>query len=196
MSGEDRVEKKVDARQRGDVGRGGTRRLKAVTSGGAANSAIDAGGEASVRAWDEEGGRGLLLLGDGVKVGGREGAEMHRAESASGLDQLHQFSVAGEKPLGTEGTRQSKLEGERGARGIEVEDGGARGGDRGKRLGGRQGPSWVRRDRGGGRGGCRGEGHPLKRQRGGEGEAAARYREGRATPKIEGEEDERNARCN
>jgi hypothetical protein len=49
---------------------------------------------------------------------------MHRAESASGLDQLHQFGVAGEKPLGTEGTRQSRLEGERGAREIEVEDGG------------------------------------------------------------------------
>ena len=133
MSGDDGVEKKVDARQRGDVGGGGARRLKAVTPGGAANSAINAGGQATVRAWTEEGGGGPLLLGDGVKVGGRGGAEMHRAESTSGLDQLHQFGVAGEKPLGTEGTRKSRLEGERGARGIEVEDGGARGGDRGKR---------------------------------------------------------------
>ncbi len=130
MSGDDRDEKKVDARQRGDVGGGGANRLKAVTSGGAVNSAIDAGGEASVRTGDEEGGRGLLLLGDGAKVGG---AEMHRAESASGLDQLHQFGVAAEKPLGTEGTRQSRLEGEMGAKGIEVEDGGARGGNRRKR---------------------------------------------------------------
>ncbi len=31
-----------------------------------------------VRAWDEDGGRGPLLFGDGVKVGGRGGAEMHR----------------------------------------------------------------------------------------------------------------------
>ncbi len=111
----------------------GARRLKAVTSGGATNSASDAGGEASGRAWDEEGGREPLLLGYGVKVGGRGGAKMHRAESTSRLDQLHQFGVAGEEPLGTEGTRQSRLEGERGARGIEVEDGDARGGDRGKR---------------------------------------------------------------
>jgi hypothetical protein len=94
VSGDDRVEKKVDARKRGEVGDGGARRLKVVTSGGAANSAIDAGGEASVRAWDEEGGRGPLLFGDGVKVGGRGGAEMHRAES--GLIQLHQFGVADE----------------------------------------------------------------------------------------------------
>jgi hypothetical protein len=78
---------------------------------------------------------------------------MHRAESASGLDQLHQFGVAGEKPLGTEETKQSRLEGERGARGIEVEDGGVRGGDRGKGSGRRQEPSRVRRDRGGKGGG-------------------------------------------
>ncbi len=110
------------------MGGGGARRLKAFTSGGAANSAIDAGGEALIRAWDEEGGRGPLIFGDGVKVGGRGGAEMHRAESASGLDQLHQFGVAGEKPLGTDGTRQSGLEGEKAARGIEIEDGGAGGG--------------------------------------------------------------------
>ena len=58
---------------------------------------------------------------------------MDGTDGASGLDQLHQFGVAGEKPLGTEGTRKSRLEGERGARGIEVEDCGARGGDRGKR---------------------------------------------------------------
>ncbi len=71
------------------MGDGGARRLKAVTSGGAANAAIDAGDDASVRTWDEEGGRGPLLFGDGVKVGGRGGAEMHRAESARCLDQLH-----------------------------------------------------------------------------------------------------------
>ncbi len=87
-----------------------------VTSGGAANSAFDARCEASVRAWYEEGGRGPLLFGDEVKVGEGGGAEMHRAESTSGPDQLHQFGVAGEKPLGTEGTRQSRLEGERGQR--------------------------------------------------------------------------------
>ncbi len=57
---------------------------------------------------------------------------MHRAEGVSGLDQLHQFGVAGEKPLGMEGTRESRFEGKRGVRGIKVEDGGTKGGDRGK----------------------------------------------------------------
>jgi hypothetical protein len=38
VSGDDRVEKKVEARKGGDVGDVGARRLKAVTSG---NSAIE-----------------------------------------------------------------------------------------------------------------------------------------------------------
>ena len=40
---------------------------------------------------------------------------MNGAEGASGLDQLHQIVVAGEKPLGTKGARESRFKGERGA---------------------------------------------------------------------------------
>ena len=70
MSGDDRVEKKIYTGERGDVGGRGTRRLEAVTSGGAANATVNAGGEASERAREKEGGRGPLLLGDGIEVGG------------------------------------------------------------------------------------------------------------------------------
>ena len=74
---------------------------------------------------------------------------MNGAEGASGLDQLHQFGVAGEKPLGTEETRESRFEGKRGAGGIEVEDGGAGGGDDGKESGGWWKPRGGRGNRGG-----------------------------------------------
>ena len=57
---------------------------------------------------------------------------MYRAEGASGLDQLHQFGVAAEKPLQAVGTRQSRAEGEGRAGRVEVKDGGAGVGDRGK----------------------------------------------------------------
>ncbi len=52
----------------------------------------------------------------------RKGRRLRRDSTEA--DQLHQFGVAGEKPLGTEGTRESRFEGKRGARGIEIEDGG------------------------------------------------------------------------
>ena len=52
---------------------------------------------------------------------------MNGAEGASGLDQLHQLGVAGEKPLGTKGARESRFKGERGAGGVEVQDGGGGG---------------------------------------------------------------------
>ena len=78
MSRDDRVEKKIYAGERSDVGGRGTRRLEPVTSGGAANTTVNAGGEASKRAGEKKGGRGPLLLGDGIEVGweeamGREG---------------------------------------------------------------------------------------------------------------------------
>ncbi len=57
---------------------------------------------------------------------------MNGAESASGLDQLHQLGVAGEKPLGTEGAGEGRLESERGGREVEVQDGSRARGDRGK----------------------------------------------------------------
>ncbi len=60
----------IDAGKRDDVGGGGAGRLKVFNSGGGTNSAFDAGCDTSERAWDEEGTRGLLLFGDGVRVGG------------------------------------------------------------------------------------------------------------------------------
>jgi hypothetical protein len=55
---------------------------------------------------------------------------MNGTEGRSGLDQLHQFGVAGEKHLRTEGAEESRREGERGAGGVEVQDGGRARGDR------------------------------------------------------------------
>jgi hypothetical protein len=95
------------------VSGGGAGRLEAVTSGGAANAAVNAGGEAAKRAGEKEGGRRPLLLRDRVKVGG--GGEVDGTEGASGLDQLHQFGVAGEKPLETVGARQGRAKGKGGA---------------------------------------------------------------------------------
>ena len=115
MSGDDRVEKKVHAGERGDVSGGGAGRLEAVTSGGAANAAVNAGGEAAKRAGEKEGGGRPLLLRDRVKIGGGGGGEVDGKEGASGLDQLHQFGVAGEKPLKTVGARQSRAKGKGGA---------------------------------------------------------------------------------
>ena len=54
MSRDDRVEKKIYAGERSDVGGRGTRRLEPVTSGGAANATVNAGGEASERAGEKE----------------------------------------------------------------------------------------------------------------------------------------------
>ena len=111
----DRVKEKVNAGERSDVSGGGAGRLEAVTAGGAANATVHAGGEAAKMAGEKEGGGRPLLLGDGVKVGGGGGGEVDGTEGASGLDQLHQFGVAGEKPLRAVGARQSGTKGERGA---------------------------------------------------------------------------------
>jgi hypothetical protein len=121
---DDRVNEKIDAGERGDVGGGGGKK----TQGGHLRRCRELGDRSGPGMRREE--RDHFSLGMGLKypVGERGGAEMHRAESGSGVDQLHQFGVAGKKPLGTEGTRQSRLEGKRGAREIEVEDEGAGGG--------------------------------------------------------------------
>jgi hypothetical protein len=131
VSRDDRVKEKIDTGERSDVGGRGARRLQPVTSGGAADTPVNAGGEATARTGEKEGGRGPLLLGDRVKVGRGGGGKVHRAEGASGLDQLHQFGVAGEKPLQAVRTREGRAKGERGAGGVKVEDGRVRGGDGG-----------------------------------------------------------------
>jgi hypothetical protein len=94
---------------------------------------VEGGTEDSRRsppAGNEEGGGRPLLLDHRVEVSGRRGGKVNGTEGASDLDQLHQFGVAGKKPLGTEGTGESRLESERGARGVEVQNGGRACGDR------------------------------------------------------------------
>jgi hypothetical protein len=95
----DRVKEKIHAGERSYVGGGGARGLEAVTASGTANATVQSGAETSEGAWEKEGGRRPLLFGYGVKVGGGGGGKVDGAEGASGLDQLHQFGVAGEKPL-------------------------------------------------------------------------------------------------
>ncbi len=73
---------------------------------------------------------------------------MNGREGPSGLDQLHQFGVAGEKPLKSEGAGEGRLEGERGAGGVEVQDGGGACGDRGKGEIGRGEPCGGERTQG------------------------------------------------
>ncbi len=70
MSGDDRVEKKIDAGKRGDMSDRGAGRLETVTSGGTANTAVNAGGETSERAGEKERRERSLLFGDGIEVGG------------------------------------------------------------------------------------------------------------------------------
>ncbi len=57
---------------------------------------------------------------------------MDGTDGAIGLDQLHQFDVAGEKPLQAVRTREGRTKGERRARRVEIEDRGA-----GRRDGGK-----------------------------------------------------------
>jgi hypothetical protein len=66
----DRVEEEVDTGERSDVGGGVAGRFEAVTAGGTANAPVHAGGEATERAGEKEGGGRPLFFGDGVKVGG------------------------------------------------------------------------------------------------------------------------------
>ncbi len=90
----------------------GARGFEYVAPGGATHPAVNAGcEEASVGAWKEKGGRRPFFLGDKVKVGGWGGGKVYGAEGASGLDQLHQFGVAGEKPLQAVRTREGRAEG-------------------------------------------------------------------------------------
>ena len=67
MARHDRVKEKVNAGERGDVSGGGAGRVKAVTSGGAANATVHAGGEAAKRAGEKEGERDHFSLGTGLK---------------------------------------------------------------------------------------------------------------------------------
>ncbi len=74
---------------------------------------VNAGGETTARTGEKEGGKRPLLFGYGIEVGGGRGGKVYRAEGASGLDQLHRFGVAGEKPLQAVRTREGRAEGER-----------------------------------------------------------------------------------
>jgi hypothetical protein len=156
VSGDDRIEEKVDGGERSDKGGGGNRGLEAVATGRASHAPVDPRSEATEGAGDEEGGGRPLLLDHRIEVSGRRGGKVNGTENgtegASGLDQLHQFGVAGEKPLGTEGAGESRLESERGARGVEVQDGNRARGDRGRGGARRMEPGGGGRSQGGQRG--------------------------------------------
>ena len=117
---DDRVEKKIDAGNRSAVGGEGAGRLKAITPSRTAYAAVNVRGEGAEGARDGEGRRGPLFLWDGVEVSGGCVSEVDGTEGASGLDQLHQFGVAGEKPLQVVRAREGRTEGERRARRVEV----------------------------------------------------------------------------
>jgi hypothetical protein len=67
---DNRIQKKIDAGKRSDVGGGGAGRLKPITSGRAAYATVNVGGEGAERAGDGEGRRRPLLFRDGVEVSG------------------------------------------------------------------------------------------------------------------------------
>ncbi len=98
----------------------------------ASHAPVDPRGEAAEGSGDEKGRVRPLFLNHGVEVGGKGGSEVNGAEGASGLDQLHQLGVAGEKPLGTKGAKEGRFKCEGGAGGVEVQDRGGAGGERGK----------------------------------------------------------------
>ncbi len=64
---------------------GGTGKIEATISCGAANAPVNAGGEATEGAGKKERGKRPLVLWDGIEVGVGGGG----AEGGSGLDQLH-----------------------------------------------------------------------------------------------------------
>jgi hypothetical protein len=100
---------------------GGAGRLKTITPSRTAYAAVNVRGEGAEWARDVERRRGPLFLWDGVEVGGGEEAKCTgQRVRMSGLDQLHQFGVAGEKPLQAMRTRKGRAEGERGAGWVEV----------------------------------------------------------------------------
>jgi hypothetical protein len=138
---DDRVEKQIDAVKRSDVVGGGAGGLKAITPSRAAYAAVNVRGEGAEGSRYREGRREPFVFWDGVEVSGGGGSEVDGTEGASGLDQLHQFGVAGEKPLKTVRAREGRMEGEGRARRVEIEDRGAGGGDGGK---GRRGGARTR----------------------------------------------------
>jgi hypothetical protein len=70
MRRDDRVEKKIDAGKRSDVGGGDAGRLKPITPSRTAYAAVNVRGEEAEWARDGEGRRGPLLLWDGIEVSG------------------------------------------------------------------------------------------------------------------------------
>ncbi len=113
------------------MGGGGNGGLETVATGRASHAPVDPRREAAKGAGDEEGGGRPLLLNDGIKVSRGEETKWTgqrvRVVSTSSTN-----GVAGKKPLGTEGAGESRLESERGVRGVEVQDGSRARGDRGK----------------------------------------------------------------
>jgi hypothetical protein len=143
--GDDRVEKDVDGRERGKLGRGGAGRS-------AANTTVYARRVAALGAGEEERSGGPLLLRNGVVTRGGGGGVVDGTEGPGSFDELNELVVATLQPLQTVGASKSGAEGEGRARGVKVEG-------RGRS---------IRRDRDGGGGGekvCEGGGDQRRQGR-------------------------------
>ncbi len=94
-----------------------------VTTRCSADATINTCGEGTEGAGLKEGRRGPLLLGDRVEVGRGRQSEVDGTEGSGSFNELNKLVVTTLKPLEAVRTRESRPKGERGAGGVEVEDG-------------------------------------------------------------------------
>ena len=119
---DNRVEKDVDSRERGDLGGGGPGGGKTVTTRSAANTTVYARRVAALGTGEEERSGGPLLLRHGVTVRGEGGSVVDGTEGPGSFDKLNKLVVASLQPLQTVGASESGAEGEGRARRVKVED--------------------------------------------------------------------------
>jgi hypothetical protein len=149
----DRIKEDVDGWERSDLGGGGARRGKTVTSRGAANTTIHSRRVAALGAWEEERIGGPLLLRHGVIIRGEGGGVVDWAEGAGSFDELNELVVTSLQPLQPVGASEGGAKGEGRAGRIEVEDRGLGRGDGGGGGGGEKVCGGVGNRRGEGRSG-------------------------------------------
>ena len=122
--GDDRVEKDVDGGERSDLGGGGARRGKTVTTRSAANATVYARRVATLGAGEEERRGGPLLLRHGVIIRGEGGCVVDGTEGPGSFDKLNKLVVASLPPLQTVGASEGAAEGEGRTGRVKVKDGG------------------------------------------------------------------------
>ncbi len=117
---DDRVKEDVDGWERSDLGGGGARRGKTVTSRSAANTTIHSHRIAALGAWEEERIGGPLLLRHGVIVRGEGGCMVDWTEGAGSFDELNELVVASLQSLQTVGASEGGAKSEGRARRVKV----------------------------------------------------------------------------